>query len=343
MKYVSLLLFSLLLIFSLLACSGAVPRQQPAKTVKQPVWPPPPARSRIAWQREIRNISDYRPGQGFWQRLGRLLVGEREVTMVKPYGVYVDGQDRLFILDRGLRRVFMIDQQQDTYKVVPPRDDHPLTSPVDLTGDDQGTIYITDSQLGKIYSYRLNDDRLAEFHTVNLLRPTGIAYSRHYQQLYVADSLAQQIVVLGLDGHERFRFGSQGREPGQFNAPTAISVNRKGEVLVTDALNGRIQIFAADGHFIRQFGRPGDTSGSFAKPKGIAADSDGNIYVCDALFDAVQIFDPRGRLLLAFGDSGSQPGQFWMPAGIFIDKHDTVYIADTYNRRVQIFRYLKKE
>jgi DNA-binding beta-propeller fold protein YncE len=218
-----------------------------------------------------------------------------------------------------------------------------LTSPVDLTGDDQGTIYITDSQLGKIYCYRLGDDRLTEFHTVNLSRPTGIAYSRHYQQLYVADSLAQQIVVLGLDGHERFRFGSQGREPGQFNAPTAISVNRKGEVLVTDALNGRIQIFAADGHFIRQFGRPGDTSGSFAKPKGIAADSDGNIYVCDALFDAVQIFDPRGRLLLAFGDSGFQPGQFWMPAGIFIDKHDTVYIADTYNQRVQIFRYLKKE
>ncbi|MCK4379354.1 MAG: SMP-30/gluconolactonase/LRE family protein, partial [Deltaproteobacteria bacterium] len=226
-------------------------------------------------------------------------------------------------------------------RMIPAGDENPLLSPIDLAADEQGTIYITDSKRGKIFRCRVDDSQLTEFHTVSLQRPTGIVYSSRFKQLYVTDTLAQQVVVLGLDGQERFRFGRRGQEPGQFNAPTAININRRGEVLVTDALNSRVQVFSADGHFLTQFGRPGDTSGTFAKPKGIAVDSDGNIYVCDALFDAVQIFDRHGRLLLEFGNSGSRPGQFWMPAGIFIDNHDTIYVADTYNRRIQIFRYLK--
>ena len=337
------LLFCLFAGFFLASCTGSGPRPESTAVEVKPVWPPPPAKGRIFWQQEIKDFSDYRVRQGFWQRLGQLLAGRRKVQMVKPYGVYADDQGRFFVLDSGVRRLFMLDRSVGNFRMIPEGDENQLLSPVDLTGDEQGTIYITDSKQGKIFRYRLDDGQLAEFHTVALQRPTGIAFSPRFQQLYVADTLAQQVVVLGLDGQERFRFGSRGQEPGQFNAPTAISINRRGELLVTDALNSRVQVFSADGHFISQFGRPGDTSGTFAKPKGIAADSDGNIYVCDALFDAVQIFDRHGRLLLAFGNSGSQPGQFWMPAGIFIDNHDTIYVADTYNRRIQIFRYLKKE
>lgn len=340
-RFGHLLIFCLFAGFFLASCGGSGSRPDSTVVEVKPVWPPPPAQSRIAWQGEIRDFSDYRIRQGFWQRLGKLLTGHRQVKMVKPYGVYADEQGRLFVLDNGARRLFMLDRKEGTFRMIPERDENHLLSPIDLTGDGQGMVYITDSQLGKIFRYQLENDKLTEFHTVSLQRPTGIAFSPRLQQLYVADTLAQQVVVLGLDGQERFRFGSRGQEPGQFNAPSAISINRRGELLVTDALNSRVQIFSADGHFLTQFGRPGDTSGTFAKPKGIAADSDGNIYVCDALFDAVQIFDRHGRLLLAFGDSGSRPGQFWMPAGIFIDNHDTIYVADTYNQRIQIFRYLK--
>lgn len=342
-RFVCLLIFCLFAGFFLSSCGGPGLRSETQVVEVKPSWPPPPAKGRIIWQQEISDFSDYRIRRGFWQRLGQMLVGRRKVQMVKPYGVYADDQGRLFVLDSGLKQIFMLDRSAGTFRIIPQGDENPLLSPVDLAGDEQGTIYITDSQLGKIFRYRLDNDQLTEFHTVSLQRPTGIVYSSRYKQLYVADTLAQQVVVLGLDGQERFRFGSRGQGPGQFNAPSAISINRRGELLVTDALNSRVQIFSADGHFISQFGRPGDTTGTFAKPKGIAADSDGNIYACDALFDAVQIFDRHGQLLLAFGESGSQPGQFWMPAGIFIDKSDTIYVADTYNRRIQIFRYLKEE
>lgn len=335
------LLFFLFAGFFPISCTSPELRSVQQTMEVKPSWPPSPAKARIVWQQEIHDFSDYRPRQGLWQRLGRLLVGQRKVGMVKPYGVYADDQQHLFILDSGFQRVFMVDQQAGSYRMIPAGEKTPFLSPVDLTGDGQGTVYITDSKQRRIFRYRLDDDTLTEFHTVSLRRPTGIAYSSRYQQLYIADTLSQQVVVLGLDGQERFRFGSRGRGPGEFNAPTAVSVSQKGEVMVTDALNSRVQIFSADGQFISSFGRPGDTSGTFARPKGIAVDSDGNIYVCDALFDAIQIFDRHGRLLLAFGNSGSRPGQFWMPAGIFIDKHDTIYVADTYNRRIQILHYLK--
>ncbi len=342
-RYLAVLLLLLLLPAVMLpACSPGDSRRRSEPEVK-PVWPPPPAPARIAWEGEIRDFADYRRGQGFWQRLGKLLVGREQVGLVKPYGIYVDADQRLFVVDNGAGRLYLVDRRRGRYRVIPPGEQTPFSSPIDVTGDGQGTVYITDSRAGKIFRYRLDSRVLSPFPAANLRRPTGITYYPRLQVLYVADALAHQVIAYGLDGRERFRFGSRGRRPGQFNAPTAVVLNRDDELLVTDALNSRIQVFSPEGQFIAAYGRPGDTSGSFAKPKGIAADSDGHFYVCDALFDAVQVFDRHGLLLLTFGNSGSRPGQFWMPTGIFIDSHDYIYVADTYNRRIQIFRYLRPE
>lgn len=317
------------------------PSIETGSVTEKPAWPAAPLPARITWQGEIRDFRDFRKHESFWQRLAGLIVGQRRTGLVKPYGIYADDHNHIFVVDTGARRVYLLDNNNDSYKIIPHSDETPFLSPIDITGDGLDTIFITDSKKAGLFRYSIASDLLVEFPTVSLQRPTGIAYHREDKLLYIADTLAHQIVVLELDGRERFRFGERGVGPGQFNFPTAVAVNDCGMVVVTDALNGRIQIFAADGNFELEVGRPGDTSGTFAKPKGVALDSDCNIYVCDALFDAVQVFDRGGRLLLTFGDSGSRPGQFWMPTGIFIDHQDNVYVADSYNQRIQIFRYLK--
>ena len=345
MSNVLLKQFILFLILSLILAACVEPSKPSIETgtvVEKPVWPASPAPPRIAWQGEIRDFRDFRKRESFWQRLAGLIVGQRQAGLVKPYGIYADENGHLFAVDTGACRLYLLDNNDDSYKMIPHSDETPFLSPIDVTGDGMDTIFITDSKKGGLFRYSLDDDHLLEFQTVSLQRPTGIAYLREEKLLYVADTLAHQIVVLELDGRERFRFGERGVGPGQFNFPTAVAVSDCGMVVVTDALNGRIQIFAADGSFELEVGRPGDTSGTFAKPKGVALDSDCNIYVCDALFDAIQVFDRGGRLLLTFGDSGSGPGQFWMPTGIFIDRQDNIYVADSYNQRIQIFRYLKK-
>ncbi len=309
--------------------------------IEKPVWPAAPAPPRIAWQGEVKDFRDFRKHESFWQHLVGLVVGQRRSVLVKPYDIYADKHNHLFVVDSGARRVYLLDNKDGSYKAIPEGDENPLLSPIGITGDGEDTIFITDSKRAEIFIYSIKDERLRKFPTVTLQRPTGIACDPLEQLLYVVDTLAHQILVLEFDGRERFRFGERGVGPGQFNFPTAVALSDCGMLVVTDALNGRIQIFASDGTFELEVGRPGDTSGTFAKPKGVALDSDCNIYVCDALFDAVQVFDKGGRLLLTFGDSGSRPGQFWMPTGIFIDSRDNVYVADSYNQRVQIFRYLK--
>lgn len=264
--------------------------------------------------------------------------------MVKPYGLYVDDRQHLFIVDPGSGVVHFLDQAAGRYRVIPaPGSPISLQSPIDMTGDGQGHFYFTDSQAGCLYRYRLDDEKLEKLTGSPLRRPTGIAWHPKNNLLYVAETGRHQVVAFDRQGIERLRFGRHGDAPGAFNFPTAICVDHRGQVLVTDALNARIQVFTPEGQFVSSFGKPGDTSGTFAKPKGIAVDREGHMYVCDALFDAVQIFSPSGRLLLAFGESGSGPGQFWMPAGITIDADDLIYVADSYNQRVQVFRYLAKK
>lgn len=306
-------------------------------------WPPLPLMPRIIWVNEIRNHQDAGIGKGFWRRVTEFFTGGEETRIGKPYGVYLDDRERLFIVDVGYAMVHVMELREKRYSIIGKGAENVFRSPIAITEDDEENLYITDSSAGIIYRYSLKKGRLEPFIVADLGRPTGIAFNRNNRLIYITDTTAHQIAVFDLRGNERFRIGGHGDGPGQFNYPTDLFVDRRGRLYVTDALNSRVAIFSAEGAHLKTFGRPGDTGGNFAKPKGIAVDSSGNIYVCDALLDAVQIFNENGELLLSFGDHGVDAGQFWMPAGIYIDRNDTIYVADAYNRRVQVFKYVNIE
>jgi DNA-binding beta-propeller fold protein YncE len=251
--------------------------------------------------------------------------------------------ERLFIVDSGWGVVHLMDMGKGLYSVIPYGGERKFQSPIGVTGDDGDNVYITDSAAGTIWRYTVGQDSVQQFTPFKLGRPTGIAYSREKHLLYVSDTTAHQIIVFDLSGRERFRFGTRGSGPRQFNFPTDLFVDRLGRVFVTDPLNHRIQFFSPEGDYLGAIGQPGDAAGYLSKPKGVAVDSEGHIYVCDALQDAVQIFDENGQVLLSFGEQGDAPGEFWMPSGIYIDRDDTIYVSDTYNQRIQVFKYLKTQ
>ena len=342
----SVLVKSMKVICAVLAClyvtacaSSSATGQRSARRELQ--WPPLPLEPRIEWVKDINDYRDAGISKGFWQRLADLVFGEDKTRIIKPYGVFCDEKERLFVVDVGASVVHVMDMRNKEYFLIGKEDKAVFRTPIAITEDEQENVYITDSSAGAIYRYSLIRKELSPFVPFKLGRPTGIAYNRRNKLIYVADTTAHQVIAFGLDGMERMRIGARGDAPGQFNYPTDLFVDAQGSLLVTDSLNFRIQRFSPDGQLLDVFGRAGDSSGSFAKPKGVAADSEGHIYVCDALFDAVQIFDGTGRVLLDFGSNGGQEGQFWMPSGIYIDGKDYIYVADTYNRRVQVFRFLK--
>ena len=135
--------------------------------------------------------------------------------------------------------------------------------------------------------------------------------------------------------------GRRGGEPGEFNFPTNVFVDKEGHLFVADTLNFRIQSFNPDASLLNVFGTLGDTPGSLNRPKGVGVDGEGHVYVADSSFNNFQIFDQTGQLLLFVGSVGSGPGEFLLPAGLFIDGKSRIYVVDQGNARVQVFQYLR--
>lgn len=327
-----------LLILLLAACSA--PQVRDESSVKRLVWPQPPMEAKLEWVKDYQVLTDTSSRKGFWGKVGDFFLGPKSAQMNRPYGVSTDNGGTLFVADAGGSKIHIFNMDDESYSVVEGNEKAVLVLPICLVEAD-GYLYVTDSFQGRVFVYDLANKKLKVWSPFKFKRPTGIAYDANTHLFYVSDTASHEIVVLDLNGAEKFRFGRRGTRSGEFNFPTDIWFDsREKRLYVTDSLNARIQIFSGDGDFKGQFGRHGDTPGSFSKPKGIAVDSHGHIFVCDALFDAVQIFDQQGRILLSFGDNGDRSGQFSMPSGIFIDNQGYVYVADTYNRRIQVFKEL---
>ncbi|PLX91915.1 MAG: 6-bladed beta-propeller [Desulfuromonas sp.] len=341
-KYKTIFLITLVCCVSLPACT-VVNLPEDVADPGVLTWPAVPSLPRIEWVKEIRTAEDHGIKKGFFSRVSEAISGVRSQPISKPYGVHVDEKGRLIVVDSGSAVVHLFDSQSNAYRVLGRDREMRFRAPIGVTEDQRGNLYITDSGAGIIYRYNIEKRTSEVFSSQRLKRPTGVAYSRRQEVLFVSDTLEHQIVAFDLAGTELFRIGKRGGGDVQFNYPTDLFIDNKGQLYVTDALNQRIQVLTPEGQLLGKFGEGGDTTGYFAKPKGVAVDSQGHIYVCDALLDAVQIFDRSGRLLLYFGGTGSRHGEFWMPTGIHIDADNYIYVADSFNRRIQVFRYVGKE
>ncbi len=317
-----------------------------AEPVKKPatgdlVWPLPPEQARIRYLAEYRGHSDL----GAKSDLKTTLLGEKKtgLSLDKPYGVTATADGRLiYVTDTRLRAIVVFDL--DKREARPLRTDAhgALYSPLEIRLDSRGRIFVSDSERNEVLVLsREGKTLLALGKPEQIGRPTGLALDEARNRLYVTDTIKHRILVYDLDGKFQFEFGERGAEPGQFNYPVNLAVDREGRLLVTDTGNFRVQVLDHEGKYLSEFGRLGDTYGSFSRPKGVAVDTDGNIYVVDAAFNNFQIFDREGKLLLFVGRTGREAGEFWIPTAIFVDASDRVYVVDSMNARIQVFQYIK--
>jgi len=282
--------------------------------------------------------------RGFFQKLDAFVFGAKPALMNKPVAVLTDGQNLSYILSQENGAILKISDKKTVSL-----NDHlsksayhfpSLVSMCLLPG--KGLLF-TDSYLNQAMLISEDEKNVSSFTTGKELdKPTGIAYSKITDQVWIIETGAHKISVFDSFGVFIKSIGQRGVGPGEFNFPTHLWIDDKGIAYIVDAMNFRIQIFDEGGEYISAFGKAGDATGSLARPKGIATDSHGNIYVADALFSSIQIFSKEGDFLYHFGSRGSEKGLFWMPAGIFIDKKDYIYVSDSYNNRVQVFQHIKE-
>ena len=139
-----------------------------------------------------------------------------------------------------------------------------------------------------------------------------------------------QVPEAGPLGEVRYMsmWGGQGTEPGQFQEPRGIAVDRqRGQVYVVDTGNKRLQVFGLDGSFIAVWDRADEP---FEEPFDVVVDSRGEVYVLDAVAQFIQRYGPSGEPRGAIGrDLG-----LYRPRGLTMDGQGNLYVADTGSNRI---------
>jgi DNA-binding beta-propeller fold protein YncE len=305
------------------------------------VWPGAPEQGRIGYVGTISTEEDLKRGISWIEGLGEFIFGRDKVgVLIGPVAVVSCQDGRLVVADNaGLVHVFNL-SSRDYLQFGAMSKGESLLSPVALTVVDND-IYVVDSKLQKVCVFGKDGRFRFSFGDGRLRRPTGIAYWGQGEKVFVSDTGRHVVEIFDRTGRLEKTIGSRGIEPGQFNFPTFLWVDKEGKLYVSDTLNYRIQIFTSNGKFLRTFGEHGDRPGYFAHPSGVAVDGYGHIYVVDKQFENVQVFDNNGDILMAWGNEGSGIGEFWLPTGLYIDQQNKIYVADSYNKRVQVFELLR--
>ncbi len=325
------------------ACAQPPLKVEQAPDNSAPVWPQAGQAARIRYLFSVTRPQDILAEKSLFDRAIGFIRGSKDQPIVSPYGLAVDPEGRLFVVDSFYKAVHVFDTVRGRHYLFPVRPVEGFVSPLDVALGSDGRVYVSDigsnrvhvfTDRGRKYRQSINGDQFE--------RPTGLAVNPVTGELLVLDTPASKLVVYD-EQSLAFRrvVGRTGAGADGFNYPTNVTAAKDGLVYITDSLNFRVQALTPGLAFTASFGSAGDGPGHFSRPKGIATDSAGHVYVVDALFDNVQVFDDQGRLLLAFGGPGSGNGEFWMPNAIFIDTQDRIWVSDSNNHRVQVFQYLE--
>ena len=230
------------------------------------------------------------------------------------------------------------DQCQIVAQFVTTSTDAPaLHHPMSLAWSD-GLLYVADTDGGAVRRYDPDGALVSVWSGFE--RPIAIAPTP--RGVYVADFLTDRITVLDDRGDVQGGWGQHGTGPGDFDAPSGIAVDRRGDVYVADFYNHRVQKFTEDGRFLREWGGRGRWHGRFRFPTGVAVTPAGEVLVADGFNNRVQRFTSDGRYLDAFGGTGlgfagRWPGWFALAKDVAVDRTGTIYVTDAFNGRLQTF------
>lgn len=340
------------------------PAQQPRLVfdIRKLVWPNPPAVARVKYLNlltgEKIDLAAVNPKTGNKRRswMDRLAGSDPDALagsgakipyqLIRPYGVAVDSEGRIYTADQGVDAIFIFDTQKQTVEMIRNGYEAHFGLMDGLAIDDNNRLFVSDIKLKQVLVFDAKHKFETAFGNEVLGRPGGIAIDRENRFLYVVDTEKDIVDVFDADSFKLLRhIGTPGKkhtltDTGTFSLPSSVAVDKDGNVYVTDTLNNRVEIFDPDGKFISMFGKNNDGPAGFTRPKGIAVDSDKNIWVMDAYQDRLKVYNQQGQLLAYIGGHGNYPGQFMAGFGVAIDAKDRVITSEQWPGRLQVFQYV---
>jgi streptogramin lyase len=260
-----------------------------------------------------------------------------EATMNEPYGVALDRDGNIFIVDRLNYCIRRVDAASGTIRTIAG------TGKSGYSGDGGPG---TEAQLRE---------------------PNGLALDGK-GKLYIADVADQRVRVLDLESGAIETFCGTGRKQhsgdgGLFGkaslfGPRAVHVGPDGNVYICEREGNSIRKVDLESGIITTVagtgkrGYSGDggpaAQATFNGPKELDVDAAGNIYVVDTENHAIRRIDAQTGIVTTVagdgtggstGDGGpATRGRLDRPHGVVVGPDGTMYIGDTLNHRIRVVR-----
>jgi sugar lactone lactonase YvrE len=232
-----------------------------------------------------------------WRSRGSIVLDERHAS--EPSALALDAHGRIFVADRGLKQIEVMDPRGTHIKYFMP----PL--PADATPASPQDIAIGAS--GRIY----------------------LLVSGSHPGLCILDSAGRPLANIG--------FLPAGQ--GLWSAPQALAVNAdETRIAIVDATASQsVTILDADGREVHGFGQHGEVEAGFSLPNDVTWGVGNTLWITDTLRHSVSVFNERGTLLGRVGGFGREPGQFAYPVGCVFLANDRIAVLERANARCQVF------
>ena len=260
-----------------------------------------------------------------------------KASLAFPMGLAVDKEGHLFIADARNHRIRRVDAKTGIITTVAGQgirglggDDGPAMSalmsyPTSVTLDEEGNLYIADSENGGI---RRVDKK------------TGIISS---------------VVGEGTPGAKTDAGGTPTIR-GLFVAPVGLTYDGKGSLYVADAFLNRVKkvgvatrkVTIVAGKGVNQYcGDNGPAKEAcLNQPAGVALDAEGNVYIADAGNDRVRRVDAKSGVVTTVagtgqrgfsGDNGpATKANLAFPTGVAVDPKGRIVIVEPNNNRARL-------
>jgi DNA-binding beta-propeller fold protein YncE len=311
-----------------------------------------PERPRFEWLNAYMDDSAFKKKGGLGSFLANVVGEDLGIALDSPLDIKVAPDGRVFVTDTSLPGVVIFDMKNQQVRLLGgDKGQQMFVRPTNIALDDSSNLYVLDVDRKLISVYDSAERPVREIVYANTMKGGGaLVWDRQRKRLLCADTRGDAIYFLSSEGKLIGSFGKSGDQDGEFNRPSSIAVDSKGEIIVADAFNARIQIFDGDGKFLRKFGVRGDNPGEFQQIKAVAVDSEDHVYVTDGKGNKVEVFSTAGDYLLTVGARGSVletgrsvPYGFLIPQGITVDANDIIYVVDSMNKRFQVIQYLSDD
>ena len=193
---------------------------------------------------------------------------------------------------------------------------------------------------GGIPSGTTSTQALSSFVSIPAPNLTSAYYSNYYFDLFAIEG--NDIVVFKRDGDvfnqgETIGTSASSINFGSMNAPTDVTSDSVGNLIVADTGNNRIDVFFPNSsQFVGRtvFGTPGTGNGQFQKVVSVATDSSDNVYAVDQTSNLVEEWSYNGGSYSFDKNIGS--GLLNSPVSIAIDAAANLYISNAGSKNIVV-------